>query len=81
MNFPTRSFFILIAIFLSSHSILAGDTEYSGQFEKALVPNIEDFERIVFRFTSNEQVKHLKGLDGPSHTAIGRFFDPRTGKV
>jgi len=55
----------------------AAGGEFIGQFDKVLVPNVEEFERIVLKNDGNGQ---FKALGGPlTHLAFGRLCDPQTG--
>jgi hypothetical protein len=74
---------MLSLLFLSTVlSTRAGDpAEFQGQFEKILVPNVEDFERVVFKFTPLGNIKGLKSITESSHAALGRLYDPQTEKT
>lgn len=72
--------FFLIFIFASLH-VFAGDTEFYGQFDKTLVANTEDFEKVVFKYASPERFKNMISLGDDAHLAIGQLYDPQTGKL
>ena len=57
----------------------AGDGEFTGQFDPALVPNREDLEKVVLKGISFQQLKGKVSVSEESHLAAGRLSDPRTG--
>jgi thiol-disulfide isomerase/thioredoxin len=78
MNFKILSCALL---FLFSGVVLyAGDGEYTGQFDTALVPNTENFEKVVFKHVTTAGFKGESALDPDAHVASGRLYDPQTGK-
>jgi peroxiredoxin len=81
MNLRTRLFYFITIISAAFAPVFAGDAaEYQGQFDKALVANVEDFERVIFKFSSNDQISRLKIFKETTHTATGRLYNPQTGK-
>ena len=60
-------------------SIFAGG-EYIGQFDKVLVPNVEEFEKIVLKFSSSGQFAPLGNFGPQTHFSLGRLINPQTGK-
>lgn len=83
MKLRIRLFCMLSLLFLSTVlNTRAGDpAEFQGQFEKVLVPNVEDFEKVVFKFTPTGNIKGLKSITESSHAALGRLYDPQTEKT
>lgn len=71
----------LLAFFLSSSiSIFAGDAEFSGQLDKTLVANTEDFEKVFFKYASPEKMKIAAAFGENAHLTSGRLYHPQTGK-
>jgi thiol-disulfide isomerase/thioredoxin len=84
MNFKVLSLaliFLLSGVASTQQIFAAGDNEYTGQFETALVANTENFEKVVFRHVSAESIKGEVGFKKDSHLALGRLYDPQTGKT
>src|SRR4051812_48668860 len=77
---------LLLAIGLAvfSHvgaaAILAGD-EINGQFEPALVANIEDLDRVVLKGISPSQIKGKLSISEDAHLAAARITDPKTKNI
>ena len=81
MKLQTRFLASIAILFISSATVFGGgDVEFQGQFDKALVPNVEDFKRVVFKFFPNNQIKHLKSFNESAHNATTRIYNPQTGK-
>lgn len=80
MKLQTRFLASAAILFISTSAIFAGDVEFQGQFDKALVPNVEDIKRVVFKFFPNSQIKHLKSFNESAHNATTRLYNPQTGK-
>lgn len=80
MKLKITVFYFITIIAAAFTPVFAGDAEHQGQFDKALVANVEDFERVVFKYSSNDQIKRLKVFKETTHTATGRLYDPQTGK-
>jgi peroxiredoxin len=82
MNLQTRFLRSLAILLIFAAAVFAGsDVEFQGQFDKALVPNVEDFERVILKFFPNDQIQHLKSFDESAHNATGRLYNPQTGKA
>lgn len=56
----------------------AGGAEYSGVFQTDLAPNIEQYERVIFKFDTGERLKSAGPFDAAAHFAAGKLLDPRT---
>ncbi|HEY0050252.1 MAG TPA: TlpA disulfide reductase family protein [Pyrinomonadaceae bacterium] len=71
---------VLLFLFSSvvSSAASAGDGEYTGQFEAALVPNTENFERVIFKYASAATVNSESRFDQKASLARGRLYDPQT---
>lgn len=71
---------VLLFLFSSvvSSAASAGDGEYTGQLEAALVPNTENFERVIFKYASAATVNSESRFDQKASLARGRLYDPQT---
>lgn len=69
---------LMVSILLIARAAAAGDPEYLGQFETTLVPNVEDFERVIFKLDTGERLKGAGTFDPTAHFAAGRLLDPQT---
>ncbi|HLM00594.1 MAG TPA: TlpA disulfide reductase family protein, partial [Pyrinomonadaceae bacterium] len=62
-----------------------GDNEFTGQFETVLAANVENFEKVVFKYVSDESVKNNGSSQNifkkDTHLTLGRLYDPQTGKT
>lgn len=65
------------ALFISAKP--AGDAEFVGQFEKALVVNGEEFERVVLKESGAELWASLGTFDSSAHFTTSKIMHPRTG--
>lgn len=80
-NFPVAGLFLLLSLTLSiATTARAGGSEYAGTFNKDLVPNVEDYERVVFKYDSGEQWRSLGKFGTSTHFATGRLMNPQTGQ-
>ena len=72
--------FVIFLLTLSSIAAGAakGGAEYTGQFDTVLVPNVEDTERVIFKFTSADKLKGKISFPEDAHFAAGRLMDPQT---
>ncbi len=71
-----------ISLFLTVNFVFAksyGGVEYTGQFEKTLVPNTEEFERVISKPTASEQWKSFIS-DADSKVTTAKLFNPSTGE-
>ena len=68
---------VLLLIAAFSRQAVAGG-EYVGQFDKVLAPNVEEFERVVFKHDINGQFSLLGGFGRSTHFTYGQLLDPRT---
>lgn len=71
---------IVFCVFSTATAALAGGSEYTGQFDKTLAPNVEQHERIVFALDSGEMWKSLGKFGPDTHFTTGRFAHPMTGQ-
>jgi peroxiredoxin len=55
-----------------------GGAEYTGQFSTTLVPNVEDFEQIVFKASGSERWSAIGQFPSDTHFASGRLISPIT---
>lgn len=79
MNFKILS---LTLLFLSATVVsFAGGSEFAGQFDPALVPNTENFDRVIFKYASPASIKSESGFDQNAHLTRGRLYDPQTGSA
>lgn len=72
------SFFVIFLF--SAFSIFAGDAEFSGQLDKILVANTEDFEKVFFKHASPEKMKSAAAFGEKVNLASGKLYHPQTGK-
>jgi len=74
---------VLLVMLLGAFSFVsakpAGGTEYVGQFEKALVVNGEEFERVVLKETDAEFWRSLGTFDSSAHFTSSKIMHPRNG--
>ena len=81
MNIKLNHLFSLfLFLVLAPAAIFAGDTEFFGQFDKTLVANTEDFEKVIFKFTAPGKLKGETAFGQNAHLAAGKLYDPQTGK-
>ena len=82
-NHLKLTIFSLFLILGATASVLAGDDkEYIGQFDTALVANVEDHEKIVFKHVTADAVKSETTLSPTAHLTAGQFINPqRNGSV
>lgn len=76
MNFKIISLALLLLF--SGVAAFAGDTEYTGQFEKTLVANTENFEKVIFKYAARASVSSESVFDAKATLARGRLYDPQT---
>ncbi len=69
---------VLSLTFFSGHAFSLAD--YTGQFEPALVANVEDHERVVFKGDTGARLAKLGPFEEDTHFSVARLFDPRTGE-
>lgn len=71
-----------ILIFLALVSFSAGalgfGDDFIGQFERNLVANKADFERVILKFVGRDKIKGNFDVPENAHLAAGRIMDPRT---
>jgi thiol-disulfide isomerase/thioredoxin len=67
-------------VFCLSSAAFAGGAEYTGQFEKSLAPNIEEFERIILARDSGAMWKNLGQFGPDTHFTAGRLANPMSGQ-
>ena len=70
-------FFLIIALLVQVSTIFAVD--FNGQFDKKLVPNIEDHEKVIFNFASTPNLKTDKPFDKSIYLTTGRILNPAAG--
>src|SRR6185369_7361890 len=69
---------LVFSLLFAAVPIAAGGTEYTGQFEPGLIPNTEDFEKVILKFTNSIKVGGQPVSRQDEHYAAGRLIDPRT---
>jgi thiol-disulfide isomerase/thioredoxin len=82
MNLKTKLPFLAVIFALSftlSFAKSFGANEFVGQFETTLVPNTEDFEKVVFRHVSPERLRNGKSFGEDAHIAAGKLYNLQTG--
>jgi hypothetical protein len=57
-----------------------GGDEINGQFEPALVPNVEDLDKVILKGHHLDSVNGLS-FSADAHVAASMITDPRTGKA
>jgi len=73
------SLFLFTAALFSIVST-ASAAEYTGQFQTTMVANVEDDERVIFKFDTGERLKSAGTFADTTHIAMGKLEDPRTGQ-
>lgn len=74
-------FLAIVLLFGATAQAFAGDEkEYTGQFETALAANVEDFERVVFKYVSADKIKGETAFSKTAHLSTTRLYSPQTGK-
>ncbi len=77
-NHLQLTIFTLFLIFGATLSTLAGgDKEYIGQFDTALIANVEDHEKIVFKPVTAGDVRSETALSESAYLTAGRFINPQ----
>jgi thiol-disulfide isomerase/thioredoxin len=72
-------FVLIFCLFASGKSFASGD-EFTGQFDRELVANTEDFEQVVLKFVTRDKLDgNFEAVEG-SHLAASKLLDPRTQK-
>ncbi len=69
------SLFLMLGASVSTFA--GGDKEYTGQFDTSLIANVEDHEKIVFKYVTADQVKSETPLSPTAHLTAGRFINPQ----
>jgi thiol-disulfide isomerase/thioredoxin len=70
-------FFCVVVIFLFSASYsFGGDVEFIGQFDKALVVNKKDNERLVFKLAPKDSFKGSAAFTETAHITTNRLQNP-----
>ncbi|HYP51247.1 MAG TPA: TlpA disulfide reductase family protein [Pyrinomonadaceae bacterium] len=72
----------LILLFSGVVSTLAraGENEYTGQFETALAAHTEEFEKVIFKYASPENIKGEVSFKKDAHLSTARIYNPQTDK-
>lgn len=77
-NHLKLTIFSLFLILSATVSTLAGgDKEYIGQFDTALIANVEDYEKIVFKHVTADAIKSETALSPRAHLTAGQFINPQ----
>ncbi|HVE59252.1 MAG TPA: TlpA disulfide reductase family protein [Pyrinomonadaceae bacterium] len=77
-NHLKLTIFCLFLILGATASVFAGgDKEYTGQFDTALIANVEDHEKIVFKYVTADAVKSETALNPTAHLTAGQFIKPQ----
>lgn len=71
----------LFACSVFAAAAIRGGAEYTGQFDTALVANVEEFERVILKHSAPERWKTLGEFDEDTHFSSARLLNPRTGDV
>jgi len=70
---------IALSIVIAPNTLAAPDSpEYLGQFLPGLVPNVTDFEKVVFKFTPVDKIKGQLTLPDGAHLTATRLIDPKS---
>ena len=75
----TLTILSLFLILGASVPTFAGNKEYVGQFDTALIANVEDHEKIVFKPVSPGAVRTETALSETAYLTAGRFINPQGG--
>lgn len=77
-NLKLTIFSLFLILSATAASVLAGgDKEYVGQFDTALIANVEDDEQIVFKPVTASEVKSETALSPTAHLTAGQFIKPQ----
>ena len=55
-----------------------GAAEYIGQFDTALIANVEDDEKVIFKSDTGERLQDAGKFDEGTHFSTAKLLDPRT---
>lgn len=80
MSFKSHVFVFLILVISASAPAKASAVDYSGQFDPVLVPNVEDFERVIFKQVPTGRWTGIGPVGEKAHLAGARLFDPQSGQ-
>ena len=82
MTQKIKPLFFAIVLLLSAVGLVFadGDKEYSGQFETTLAANLEDPERVVFKYVTADKIKGETAFSPTAHLAVTRLYSPQTEK-
>src|SRR5678810_721345 len=56
----------------------AGGGEFTGQFDPALIANVDDFERVVLKSADIARFTSRAAIPDDAHVAAGQILDPQT---
>src|SRR4051812_14266665 len=70
------TFLLFVALLFARATVLGA--EYVGQFDPTLVANVEDDQRVVFKFDTGERLKNAGPVDSAAHIAMGKLQDPQS---
>lgn len=79
MNLKFKSIGFAAILLLSAVFTVAAkaEKEYFGQFDPALIANVEDFEKVIFKYVTADQIKGVK-FSETAHITATRIYDPQT---
>ncbi len=77
MRYSISLLLLCVFISLSAKAFASGD-EFTGHFEKDLVPNTEDFEKIILKPVSRDKIKGNFEAGEDPHLTASKLIDPRT---
>jgi thiol-disulfide isomerase/thioredoxin len=73
----------LLTVLIGSLSFMyanPGGAEYIGQFDKSLVANVEEFERVILKRDAADKWAGLGSFASSANFSSGRFSNPQTGQ-
>jgi len=80
MSIKSPAFAVPALIICLFSGIFADGVEFTGQFEKSLAPNVEEFERVVLKQSAAQTWVHLGQFSPTAEFAASRLAHPQTGK-
>lgn len=73
------AFLFIMAFLAFASETKAGDAEYTGQFSPNLIAHVEDYEQVIFKYTTPTQIRGTIDLKDVSHLSKNQLLNPSTG--
>ena len=77
---PTIAVLIFCVLVCVTGKAFASGDEFTGQFDRELVANTEDFEQVILKFVTRDKVSGTFEAPEGSHLAASKLMDPRSQK-